>query len=136
MSKGGRELLKMLEKEKLEIANSLDVCEGTWTREESGSKSILDYVIVNEGMSAYIKRMKIYDGGNRGVAPFHLKRISAKKIKTVYSDHNPIIMETNLVMKQIDAEEKKKRRVLTEEGKVKYRQELEEKSQQNMGQCQ
>ena len=77
--------------------------------------------------------MKIYDEGNRDVAPFHLKRLSAKKIKTVYSDHNPIIMETNLVMKQIDAEEKKKRRVLTEEGKVKYRQELEEKKSAKYG---
>ena len=45
----------------------------------------------------------------------------------VYSDHNPIVLETDLVLKQITTEEGSKRKILTEEGKEAYRKELEER---------
>ena len=72
------------------------------------------------------KKVTIYDG-SKELSPFHLKRESANNIRTIYSDHNPIIIETDLVMKQIKTEEGRKRRILTDEGKVRYRNELAEK---------
>ena len=61
------------------------------------------------------------------MSPFHLKRENANHIRMVYSDHNPVTIETNLLIKQIDTEESKRRRVLTEEGRMRYRMELEER---------
>ena len=86
----------------------------------------MDYVIVDDELGKHLSKVKIYDT-SRDISPFHLKRVSAKKVRTIYSDHNPIIVETNLIMKQIMTEEGKKRRVMTDEGKMKYNQELEEK---------
>ena len=125
VSKGGKKMLEVMEKERLVLANSLEKCEGTWTREENGKKSILDYILVNEEMADYITKMTIYDK-SKEMSPFHLKR-SKRVIRSVYSDHNPIIMETDLVMKQTDEEENKKRQVLTPEGMLNYERELEER---------
>ena len=126
ISKGGKKMLEFLEKKQLVLANSLDVCDGLWTREENNKKSVLDYVIVDKELSEHLKKVTIYDG-SKELSPFHLKRESAKNIRTIYSDHNPIIIETDLVMKQIKTEEGRKRRILTDEGKVRYRNELAEK---------
>ena len=125
ISKGGKKMMKFIEKQGLVMANSLEVCEGLWTRDESNIKSVLDYVLVDSELSKYISKMKIYDD-SREISPFHLKRENAMKIRTIYSDHNPIIVETNLVMKQIATEESRRRRVMTDEGKLKYNKELKE----------
>ena len=61
VSKGGKKLLKLVEKENLVVANSLDLCEGTWTREEGNSRSVLDYILLNEELKDYVTEMKIYE---------------------------------------------------------------------------
>ena len=43
VSKGGKKLLKMIENEKMLLVNATDKCEGKWTREENGNKSIFYY---------------------------------------------------------------------------------------------
>ena len=53
--------------------------------------------------------------------------ILRKDIKMVYSDHKPIMIKTDLIMKQIKTEENNRRRVMTEEGREKYKKELEER---------
>ena len=45
----------------------------------------------------------------------------------VYSDHNPIVLETDLVLKQVKTEEGNRKKVMTDEGKEAYRKELEER---------
>ena len=125
VSKGGKKLLKTVEKEGLEIVNGMAQCEGLWTREENGDKSVIDYVIVDEELGSYVDKMKILGGGDRTISPFNLKR-TGKEIKMVYSDHNPIVIETDLVLKQTSIEDNKKRMVMTDDGKVKYRNELKE----------
>ena len=45
----------------------------------------------------------------------------------VYSDHNPIVIETDMVLKQVKTEERTKRYIMTEDGWEKYRKELEER---------
>ena len=89
--------------------------------------------MVDNELSEHVKKVKIYDN-SKDISPFHLKRENANKIRTIYSDHNPIVVETDLVMKQIKTEEEKKRRVLTDEGKLKYKHGTGRKeSKQDMG---
>ena len=86
---------------------------------------MLDYVIFDKEFAEHIEKITIWDD-DKEISPFNLKR-ERKGIRMVYSDHNPIVVETNLVLKQIKTEESRKRKVMTEEGKEKYRKELEEK---------
>ena len=125
ISKGGKKLLQTIEKEGLVLGNSIDACKGIWTRDEGGKQSVLDYVVIDEEFAEHIGKITIWDD-DREISPFNLKR-DGKNVRMAYSDHNPIVVETNLVLKQIKTEENKKRRVMTEEGKERYRRELEEK---------
>ena len=124
VSRGGRKLIKFVEKEGLKIANSLENCNGKWTREENGVKSILDYVLVDKELGEHIKEITIHDT-DKDISPFHLKRESAKKIRTIYSDHNPIVLKTDLIMMKIQTEERKKKTIMTKEGKEKYKNDIQ-----------
>lgn len=125
-SKGGKKLLQVIEKEGLCLGNGMEMCEGKWTWQERNSKSIVDYIIIDEELKEHIKEIKIYDDGNREISPFRLKK-KGKKIRTVYSDHNPIVIKTDLVLKQIKTEETTKKYIMTEEGWKRYEKEIEEK---------
>ena len=126
VSKCGRKLLKFIEKEGLVLANGSNYCHGKWTREENNVKSILDYVVVDKELDLHIKKMEIHDQ-DKDISPFHLKRVNAKKIRTIYSDHNPIMVETDLVLMQKEMMEKRKKAVLTKEGREKYHNDLQRK---------
>ena len=104
--------------------NSLENCNGTWTRDEKGVKSILDYVIVDEEFAEHITEMKIHDK-DKDISPFNLKQINTKKIKMVYSDDNPIVVKTDLVLMKIQTQEKRKKIVMTREGREKYNLDLQ-----------
>ncbi len=50
VTKGGKMLMKMVDKLDLQLINAQEECEGIWTRVEKDKKSVLDYVIMeNEG---------------------------------------------------------------------------------------
>ena len=91
ISKGGKKLIKMIEKEKLVILNASEKCEGKWTRDENEEKSIIDYVIIDEEDEKFITSLKIDE--EKEYAPFRLKQDN-NQIKTVYSDHNAMILKT------------------------------------------
>ena len=124
-SKGGKKLLKFLEKEGMALVNSKEICKGTWTRAEGKSRSILDYVVVDKELGDYIKEMVVHDT-SKDLSPFHLKK-KRKEIRMVYSDHNPIIVKTDLIMMQKETMEKRRKAVLTKEGMKKYHDELQRK---------
>ena len=125
LTKGGKKLIKVLEKENLVLGNSLQQCDGIWTREENGRKSILDYVVMDEKLCRVAKSIKIYDK-SKEMSPFNIKK-EAKEIKIIYSDHNPIIIEVDLITMQIQETERKKKTVMTEDGYTAYRNELQSK---------
>ena len=70
-SKGGKKLMKFIEKEGLVLGNSLETCSGTWTRNENGTKSILDYLLVDKELGGHMKEIKVYDE-TKEISPFHL----------------------------------------------------------------
>ena len=116
VTKGGKKLLKFVEKEGMLLANAQETCKGTWTRDEGGTRSILDYIVVDAELGEHVQEMKVHDK-DKNLSPFHLKKVNSKKIRTIYSDHNPIVFKTNLVMMQILTNEKKTRKILTEDGR-------------------
>ena len=77
-SKGGKKLLKFVEKEGMALVNSKDICKGTWIRAEGKSRSILDYVVVDKELNDYIKEMVIYDT-SKDLSPFRLKKTRKEK---------------------------------------------------------
>ena len=44
----GRLLLKLAKQENLAILNTLEVCNGTWTRTEGDSRSVIDYILMDK----------------------------------------------------------------------------------------
>ena len=122
-SKGGKKLLAMIEKEKMILTNASDKCNGLWTREERGKRSVIDFIIMEEDDEHYIKSIEIDE--NKSKAPFRLKNIEGGSIQTVYSDHNPMILKTNLILKEQEKYKSRIKRIITEDGYKKYCEELE-----------
>ena len=123
VSKGGRKLIKMMEKEKLCLTNASEKCKGKWTREENGKKSILDYIIIEQEDEKYLKEMKIDE--SKKYAPFRLKK-EDRQIKTIYSDHNSMILTTNVLLKEMEKQNKPAIKYMTKEGYENYEKEINE----------
>ena len=92
ISENGKLLLDILERQNLTVVNSLDVCDGTITRERKTKsrieKSVIDYVIVCSKMKEFVKSMKIDEDR------FHvLTKYASKKGLRQHkvSDHNILV---------------------------------------------
>ena len=60
ITKGGRLLLKMIQKENMSLVNAdKHRCKGLWTREQGKGKSLIDYVMTNIEYLNSIKEMII-----------------------------------------------------------------------------
>ena len=59
VSKAGNLMIKMIEEAKLELVNASEKCEGKWTREEAGKKSIIDYVLCTREDAHVITKVMI-----------------------------------------------------------------------------
>ena len=103
-TKDGRLLLKMVKENKMSLLNASDRSEGLWTRVEGQSKSVLDYVIINEESEAAFEKMKIDED----------KEFSPIGTGT-HSDHNVMIAKFNwfIIEKERSAE---KRKIITPKG--------------------
>ena len=89
MSKNGRIMLDIAERQNLHIANASDVCAGTITRERVAEnhveKSVIDYIVVCEKMMQFLTEMTI-DEQRIHVLRHNVKRKNT--IKVITSDHN------------------------------------------------
>ena len=59
VTKSGRNFLKMVKNNKLTIVNTMEKCEGVWTRAEGQSKSVLDYMLVDAEEEQAVKKLLI-----------------------------------------------------------------------------
>ena len=58
VTKGGRQLLKLANKENMVILNTVkEKCKGVWTRVQGEEKSIIDYVLTDTTSANTIKEM-------------------------------------------------------------------------------
>ena len=80
-SRNGEVMTAMIQATNLNVLNSSNICEGTWTRVASATqKSIIDYALCSENLTPHIQSMTIDDTG-------HYKLVGKKP-----SDHNTIII--------------------------------------------
>ena len=89
VTKNGKILLDVVERQNLTIVNTLDLCKGVITRERASAtkseKSVIDYVVVCEDMKNYLEEMVIDDDRIYALTKYAGTMGSKKK---VVSDHN------------------------------------------------
>ena len=122
-SKGGKKLIKLLQTEDMVLANGSDKCNGLWTRMEGKSKSVIDYIIMSREDGEFITEMTIDEG--REHAPYRIKK-EGKKVRKIFSDHNPMIVKTNMLMKQVIKKEDDTIVVIKKENVEAYKQEIQD----------
>ena len=94
-TKGGRVLLKMVEKHNLCKVNANSNCQGIWTGFQNEEKSVIDYVITREAHKEVIKKMMIDE--SKESTPYRVIKENGETRK-VYTDHNTILVEMKLVI--------------------------------------
>ena len=92
---GGKMLQNLTEKTNMEIINTTELCKGTWTREEGGKKSVLDYVLINKEEIGSVEEMNIDEG--KEITPYGMEQN-----RRVYTDHNTITLQINWVLTSLE----------------------------------
>ena len=106
ITKGGRHLKRLVEKQNLCIVNGeSNKCEGLWTREQGEEKSVIDYVITTKKDLNTIKTMKIDEEKEFGIYKVEIQ--GTKQCRKIYSDHNAIMLNIDFISK-MEAKGKKK----------------------------
>ena len=122
ITKGGRQLMKMVDKYEMKIVNeNKEICKGLWTREQGKEKSVIDYVITEEKYIERIKEVRIDE--EKDYATFRIDK-NGKAEKKVYSDHNVIMIKLDFVT---DPQQEQRKKIITNKGYKEYKKELQEK---------
>ena len=109
-------LLEILEKERLELVNTAEVCKGKWTRQLKDSCSIIDYIIVSEEDMKNIEEVIIDE--QKLITPYRISKVDDKE-EEIYTDHNAILCR--LKWNQDKQEEIGKKMTMTKNGLKIYR---------------
>ena len=99
VTKGGKLLMRLVETDGIVMLNGQGKCQGTWTRIERESKSVIDYVLVDEDSEHNVKKMLI-DEEKLGT-PYRLD-----KTQRIYTDHCTITVTFNWFLKERNTEDK------------------------------
>ena len=98
ISNNGQLLKDLVERQDLVVANALEICKGSITRERTfenkTEKSIIDYIIISRDLSKTVTEMKI-DEDKEYVLARYIKTRSGTKI--INSDHNMLSCRFSLV---------------------------------------
>ena len=123
ITKGGRHLKRLVEKQNLCIINGeSNKCEGLWTREQGEEKSVIDYVITTKKDLNTIKTIKIDEEKEFGIYKVEIQ--GTKQCRKKYSDHNAIMLNIDFLSKM---EAKDKRKTTTRKGYQKYKKFIKER---------
>ena len=112
--------MKLAKRNNLSILNSSEKCNGLWTRVEGNSRSVLDYVIVDEESNSALEKMSIDEEREHSPIGFNHEG------NPVQSDHNVIICDFNWLISE-DQQRKQERKTITEKGWIKIKKELEDR---------
>ena len=113
VSKSGPNFLQMLKSNKLFLLNGSEKCKGLWTRKEGDTRSILDYIIVDQEDECAVTEMLIDE--ERYYAPIR----DEKSKDHVTSDHNTLLARFNWLFEEKKKEEPKKVITKKEYGRIK-----------------
>ena len=104
VTKGGKLLLKLADVNKLCILNKSDQCFGLWTRTDEKSKSVIDYVLIDQDSDSAVDKMVIDEA----------KEFAPKSVDSQYSDHNAILAKFNWFIPEQSNRENRK--IVTKKG--------------------
>ena len=122
ITKGGRHLKRLMEKQNLCIVNGEpNKWEGLWTREQGEEKSVINYVITTKKDLNTIKTMKIDEEKEFGI--YKVEMQGTKQCRKVYLDHNAIMLNIDFISTM---EAKDKRKNITRKGHQKYKKFINE----------
>ena len=101
-TENGKLLLDILGRHNLTVVNTMDICDGTITRERRTKtrieKSVLDYIIVCSRMKEYARRMVIDEKRIHVLTKFASKK-DLKKHKV--SDHNVLFCMFSILLEEV-----------------------------------
>ena len=120
VTKSGKLLLKMSNQEALTIMNTLDICDGVWTRTEGESRSVIDYILIDNDDIGAVKSMIVDE--DKEFSP-----IGYTDKKPTFSDHNVLVAEFDWIVLQKAEAKKRTHKVVTNKGLANIRKEIEEK---------
>ena len=120
ITKGGRILLKMLNKHNLCLMNSEESCKGKWTRIEGNEKSVLDYVITRKEDKEIFKEMVIDE--DKQITPYNVDE-SGIENRCIYTDHCMIKLKINWCVQEKNT--RPRRRLLDGKRYEEFAKELE-----------
>ena len=91
VTKGGRQLLKLANRENMVILNTAkEKSKGVWKGMQGEDKSINDYVLTDTASDNTVKEMKIDEEKQYGLYKLERKTATIEN-KKIYSDHNSIL---------------------------------------------
>ena len=122
LSKGGRVLLNIANKNNLKILNTTKCCNGLWTRHQDGEDSVLDYVLVRDEDLGLVNSMTIDE--KRDITPYSLD-YSDGSMKRTYTDH---FMITCMIDWKTSEQQRKQKSVLDKDKVESYMNELEKEN--------
>ena len=98
MSNNGRIMLDMFERQNLVIANTLEMCDGTITREiiveNKAEKSAIDYIVMCEELLEHLIEMSIDESRINVLSRYRKTKDGIKRV--VLSDHNPLFSKFSI----------------------------------------
>ena len=125
VTKGGRQLLKLANKENMIILNTVkEKCKGVWTRVQGEEKSIIDYVLTDASSANTVKEMKIDEEKQYGLHKLY-RNTATNENRKIYSDHNSILISLDF---DTPNEEERPKKIITKEEYKRYRTIIEEEN--------
>ena len=119
ITKGGRILLKIINKYNLCVLNSEKICSGKWTRIEGQEKSVLDYVIVKKEDKDLFTSMEVDE--EKLYTPYTVEQtLTGSRI--VYTDH--CMIKVDAVMNVPTSKPPKRRKQLEKRKIEEFAEEL------------
>ena len=124
-SSNGKIMMDVVERQHLVIANSLDICKGTITRqrifEKKTEKSVIDYIIICEELLKYLIEISIDEERIHALSRY-MKKKTGNKI--IMSDHNVLTSRFSITFKRKPKFIRKEFfQFKSEEGKTKFLEE-------------
>ena len=109
-NKNGKLFCGLLDRNpQLIVVNSLDVCEGIITRkrdiENRTEEAVLDFVVINEKMKPFLRKMKIDE--DRNMTLINLAQFQKNK-KFIETDHHAMILEMDFDIKNVKQKREEK----------------------------
>ena len=117
VTKAGKLLLQLMDREELEVVNNSEQCKGKWTRVEKLNKSILDYIIIRKDDITKIKEAIIDE--EKIMAPAKIMSEEGQT-RTVFSDHNVIICKFRWTGYEGGMKRVEKEKIMTAQGYRKF----------------